>query len=124
MLTFNNKVAQWAFSLIQSVVGRVVVVYYIKRTTGEMRRMVCVWNEGIEGSTPSRNLLAVWDVEKADYRSISMNAVKKIVISGIEHDYKAEMEAKRDAEMVGKYENLIANAYHLTGQIRASYGLN
>jgi len=93
---FSNPIAKWAFSIIGAIVGRTVVVYFKKRTSGEMRRMVCYWTDNQitkrAWDPTEKNLLQVWDIEKGAYRFISMDAVEKIVAGGNAHAFDAHPE--------------------------------
>jgi len=90
---FSNPIAKWAFSLISSIIGQTFVVYFTKRTTGEMRRMVCYYMENgpitrRNWNPSSKNLLNVWDIEKGAQRFISMDSVERIVIGGTAHMFE------------------------------------
>jgi|GEM_PF-3953585 len=92
---FSNPLAIWAFSLISAIEGKVFTVYFTKRTDGTTRRMVCYWSESFpitkRGWDPSKKqLLNVFDIEKGDYRFISMDAVEKIVIGGSTYHYEEQ----------------------------------
>lgn len=85
--SFSHPVAIWAYSLVQLFVGQIITVYFTKRTTSETRRMVCVWGESApitrrKWDPSKKQLLNVFDVEKGEYRFISMDAVQRIVIGG------------------------------------------
>jgi len=128
---YKNKVAQWAYEIIALFSGQIAVVYFTKRTTGTIRRMVCYWDatilekyEDMDFDPFSRNLLPVWDIEKGDWRNISMNNVEKIVIDGTEFNYQAEQEAARDAVMIEKYDKLVTDGYAVAENLCLSYGLN
>ena len=99
--TFNNKVANWAFELIRFFANQIIVVYFVKRTTGEMRRMVCTWDPSylandLRFDPTKKNLLQVWDTEMQAWRFISMDAVKKITVAGLEFDWSSSKAAQED----------------------------
>lgn len=71
--------------------GKIFSVTFTKRTTGEIRQMVCrlgVLTHLKGGEKPfddaEKGVLTVFDVQKGDYRSISAEAVSKIRIGGEE----------------------------------------
>lgn len=65
--------------------GRIFGVYFVKRTTGEVRHMVCRTGvtKHLKGGDKSydaaaKKLLTVYDVQKEGYRSIPLDAVIQI----------------------------------------------
>lgn len=69
--------------------GTIFSVQFIKRTTGEVRDMVCrlgvakdLTGEGLKFDPVAKKLLTVWDVQKKGYRSIPLDAIQKIVVRG------------------------------------------
>ena len=69
--------------------GQIFSVEFIKRSTGELRKMTC--RLGVKkhlkgGSKPysakQHNLLTVFDMEKSGYRSIPLESVRKLTVSG------------------------------------------
>jgi hypothetical protein len=67
----------------------IISVDFIKRTTGELRRMVCRFGvkTGLAGGVKSRDdaeheLKTVWDMQKNAYRSISLESVIRMKIHG------------------------------------------
>jgi hypothetical protein len=65
--------------------GRIFGVYFVKRTTGEVRHMVCRTGvtKHLKGGNKaydaaSKLLLTVYDVQKEGYRSIPLDAVIQI----------------------------------------------
>lgn len=111
---FNHPLAKWAFSLIQSLEGKTFVVYFKKRTGDKStRRMVASWLPSMiseRGWNPfEKNLLNVFDIEKGDYRFVSMDSVEKIIIGGetfvflpeekeeeLEQDYHSFLVSQRE----------------------------
>jgi hypothetical protein len=69
--------------------GQIFSVEFIKRTTGELRRMVCRLGvkKHLKGGTAAydakeHNLLTVFDMEKNGYRSIPVEAVLSLTVHG------------------------------------------
>ena len=69
--------------------GSIFSVEFIKRSTGELRRMTCRTGVkkhlkgGTKGySAKAHNLLTVFDMEKKGYRSIPVDAVRELSIHG------------------------------------------
>ncbi len=79
-----------ALNHINEKFGKFFTVVFIKRTNGEERRMLC--RQGVKvhlaGGPPAYNfkekdLIPVWDVQKAAYRSIPKEAITHIMIDGV-----------------------------------------
>ena len=116
-MKYKSLIARWAYDIISLFFNQIIVVYYIKRTTGEMRRMACVYNPGVDQqpedlryNREKKNLLLVWDVEKADWRQISMDAVQKIVVGRNEFTWREFSQASRDMEMCDRYDDMMADS--------------
>lgn len=70
--------------------GKIVTIEFIKRTDGDLRRMVCRKGEDPENKLePTRhvnwwksNLVPVYDEEKKQMRSIPIEGIRKIEIEG------------------------------------------
>jgi hypothetical protein len=69
--------------------GKIFSVDFIKRTTGEERHMVCRLGvtSHLKGGTKKfddneKKLLTVYDVQKNGYRSIPLDAIVRVKISG------------------------------------------
>jgi hypothetical protein len=69
--------------------GQIFSVEFTKRTTGEIRRMVCrlgvkkhLTGGGAAYDAKARNLLTVFDMEKGGYRSIPVEAVHSLTVHG------------------------------------------
>jgi hypothetical protein len=65
--------------------GRIFTVEFIKRTTGELRTMVCrrgvrkgLTGKGMSYDPLSKALLTVWDVQKGAYRMISLDRLVRL----------------------------------------------
>jgi hypothetical protein len=75
---------------IRSVVGNTIFsVRFRKRTTGEMRTMVCRVNcyKNVKGTGPaydfeSKNLMPVFDLQKDGWRSIPLENIEQLKIRG------------------------------------------
>lgn len=74
---------------IDSLNGEFFTVMFIKRTTGELRKMVC--RKGVKkylkGGPPAynfseKNLVPVFDVEKGEYRSIPLENIVELHADG------------------------------------------
>jgi len=72
-------------------------VEFIKRTTGELRKMVCrggvkkyVNGKGMAYDPASKGLVGIWDSTVADpakaYRMISAEGVKAVVAGGVRYE--------------------------------------
>jgi hypothetical protein len=75
--------------------GKIFSVKFIKRSTGELREMVC--RTGVKknlagGELPfdpiQKNLLMVYDMQKNGYRSIPLENVLEIKIKGELHEFQ------------------------------------
>lgn len=77
-----------ALSALLAYTRAVCVVYFVKRTTGEMRRMVCIYDpkrseaQRFKFNPRTKGLLPVFDVEKGEPRMINLSGVRKIVVGG------------------------------------------
>lgn len=81
----RNQVAEW----IGSTEGRFFSVEFIKRTTNELRQMLCRTGvtKHLKGgcaayNTMDKGLCVVWDVEKQGYRSIPFDGITRVKIDG------------------------------------------
>ena len=82
----NNAVAK-----IKASKGKFFGVTFVKRTNGESRRMTC--RVGVKkhlkgGDAPynfnEKELIPVWDTNKKQYRSISLDSLTRLAIEGDE----------------------------------------
>lgn len=82
-----------AADLILTSAGKWLSVTFIKRTTGELRRMNCrigvhsrlrggEWANGMAGRPRDHYLLVVHDVQKDEYRSIPVENIISLTIAG------------------------------------------
>lgn len=74
--------------------GSIFYVEFIKRTTGELRKMKCragvkkYLRGGAKGySAKAKNLLTVFDMENKGYRSIPVEAIKALSINGQQFNF-------------------------------------
>ncbi|RKY40186.1 MAG: hypothetical protein DRP85_09075 [Candidatus Makaraimicrobium thalassicum] len=82
----------WISSLIGSTNGTIFSVTFIKRTTGEERKMVCrtgvkkgVKGVGMSYDPKEKDLIVVFDMQKRGFRMIPLENVKELKIKG--HKY-------------------------------------
>ena len=66
--------------------GRIFRVSFIKRTTGELRKLVGrikvhkdLKGVGLRYDVREKNLLTVWDFEKKQYRSVNLDGLVEVV---------------------------------------------
>jgi hypothetical protein len=80
---------QEALTYIQETHGKFFSVIFKKRTTGEIRNMLA--RTGVKSKLKGgeaaynfteKSLIAVFDVQKGDYRSIPIEGIQKIKIDG------------------------------------------
>lgn len=77
-----------AGSIIEAHPRRTLVVRFVKRTTGTLRRMVCIYYpEEAEAARfrfnpAAKGLVAVWDLEKGARRFINLDGVESIKLRG------------------------------------------
>lgn len=69
--------------------GKFFSVRFTKRTTGELRKMVCrvgvkkyLSGGQVKYNPRDKGLLSVWDVENKGYRSIPIDGVVSITVHG------------------------------------------
>ena len=65
--------------------GRIVSVIFVKRTTGEMRHMLCrrgvkksIKNVGMSYRPDDKGLFQVWDIKAHGYRMIAIEGIVEI----------------------------------------------
>lgn len=78
-----------AMNLIQNTKGHVFRATFIKRTTGEVRNMVCrlgvaknITGAGLRFDPADKQLLVVFDFQKKNYRMISLDSLTEIKTAG------------------------------------------
>ena len=81
-----------ATDLIKGSGGRVFGVQFIKRSTGEARKMSArtgvakyVTGEGLKFSPSQKKLVAVFDMNKQGYRMINLEGLTNLNIEGKEY---------------------------------------
>lgn len=93
MKTITLKQAKELIDSIKS--GHIFTVEFIKRTTGELRKLNC--RKGVKkylaGGEPAYNfsekmLIPVFDLQKMDYRCFPLDALMKIRVDGEEYIVK------------------------------------
>jgi len=69
--------------------GRFFCIEFVKRTTGELRPMLCrygvrkyVTGVGMAFNPNEQNLVVVWDVKKKAYRMIPLEGVVRVKVRG------------------------------------------
>lgn len=86
-------------ALIRQLAGTTIFsCRFTKRTTGEERLMVCrlgvtkhLTGGGQAYEPSTKGLLAVFDIQKQAYRSISLDSIISIKIAGIEYHIADEL---------------------------------
>jgi len=75
--------------------GQIFSVVFIKRTTGEVRRMVCrrgvkkhASGGGRAYDPKAHQLLLVFDMQKEAYRTIPLEGIREITTGGICHHFE------------------------------------
>ena len=98
-------------NVIKGSEGKIFRIDFIKRTTGELRTMVCrigvskgITGEGLKFNPNKQGLQVVWDMQKENYRMINLDAVISIKLSGQEYetDYAPEAEDCNNCEGSGR----------------------
>lgn len=85
----KRKIKQVQTLLKKLAGGTLFKVVFVKRTTGELREMVCrfgvskgVTGEGLKFDPLEKGLIVVFDMQKKAYRSIPVENIQKLVIRG------------------------------------------
>jgi hypothetical protein len=78
-----------AIEFIQSTNGKFFTCEFTKRTTGELRTMLCRTGvkSGLKGGTlkfdpKEKDLIVVWDRQKKLYRMIPVDGLRRIKVRG------------------------------------------
>lgn len=96
MFTSAKDAEKQLKELAGSTVFRVV---FVKRTTGELRTMLCRFGvkkglsesgEGRKFEPTDRGLVGVWDMQKDGYRMISVEGIREVKIRGKVYRFKKE----------------------------------
>lgn len=71
--------------------GKIFTVTFVKRTSGEVRKMNCrkgvskgITGEGHKFDPQEKKLVCVWDLQKSGYRMISLDSIISIKMEGEE----------------------------------------
>ena len=92
MSSVENISSEQAANLLKQTEGRIFSVRFTKRTTGEVRDMVC--RTGVKAhlkggeaaySFSEKMLLSVFDMEKGGYRAIPLDAIISLKEGGKEY---------------------------------------
>lgn len=85
----SRKTAKLTEQLRKLSKGKLFRVTFIKRTTGEERTMVCrmgvtkdLTGKGLSYEPKDKGLVTVYDMQKRGYRSIPIEGIKEIRLSG------------------------------------------
>ena len=92
-----------ATDLIKGSKGRVFGVQFIKRSTGEVRKMSArtgvtkyVTGEGLKFSPSKKNLITVFDMNKQGYRMINLEGLTSLKLNGSTMEVEGkEVEGKQ-----------------------------
>ena len=83
-----------AIDVIRKSKGKFITVEFIKRTTGEVRRMNCRTGvtKGVTGigkpfNDSDKGLVTVWDAKISQFRSIPLENIIKVTSKGVEWHY-------------------------------------
>ena len=90
----KNKKVETIARIIREQEGKTVTVVFVKRTNGELRTMNCRLGvkKHLKGGELKYNpkdydLLTTFDMQKKDYRCISLDAVKTVTAAGITYSF-------------------------------------
>jgi hypothetical protein len=90
----QHKKIQTVAKIIKEQEGKAVTVTFIKRTNNEKRVMNCRLGvkKHLKGGTLKYNpkdydLLTCYDLQKKDYRCISLDAVLEVVAAGVTYSF-------------------------------------
>ena len=88
--TRTHRKAETVRALISQSKGGFFGVEFIKRTTGELRKMNCrlgvqknLTGQGLKFDPVKKNLMVVFDIRVADYRMINLESVQAIRVNGV-----------------------------------------
>jgi len=80
--------------------GRAFSVEFVKRTTGEVRRMQarCGVKAHLAGGAPAydfaeKKLVPVWDFNKEDYRCIPLDSIIWVKLKGLHWDWDNDLNS-------------------------------
>jgi len=92
----TNNLPQFNLMNLQKLVadGAIFYVEFIKRSTGELRKMRCrlgvkkYLNGGMRAYNPAKkNLLGVFDMDARGYRSIPLEGIRRLSVGGQHFDF-------------------------------------
>ena len=90
----ENPTTESPYEIIQKSKGKFITVAFVKRSTGEVRRMNCRTGvtKGVTGTGKSFNdidkgLVTVWDAQISQFRSIPLENIIKVTSQGVEWHY-------------------------------------
>lgn len=77
--------------IIKQTKGKFFTVEFVKRTTGELRKMNCRTGvkKGVKGvgklyNPEEKGVVVVWDTQKKAFRSISIEGIISVTADGVE----------------------------------------
>lgn len=92
-----NITRQQAVVMINNSKGKILSVSFVKRTTGELRKMSCrtevkknVKGVGMSYNPVDKKLLTVYDVQKSGFRNIATEGIVSLTMQGVRYDVKGE----------------------------------
>jgi len=90
----ENPTTESAIDVIRKSKGKFITVAFVKRTTGEVRRMNCRTGvtQGVTGigkafNDADKGLVTVWDAKISQFRSIPIENIITIRSQGVEWHY-------------------------------------
>jgi len=90
----ENQPIESAIEVIRKAKGKFFSVEFVKRTTGEVRKMNCrmgvtlgVTGVGKAFNDSDKGLVTVWDAQISQFRSIPLANIIKITSQGVEWRY-------------------------------------
>ena len=90
----ENPTTESPYEIIQKSKGKFITVAFVKRSTGEVRRMNCRTGvtKGVTGTGKAFNdsdkgLVTVWDAKISQFRSIPLENIIKVTSKGVEWHY-------------------------------------
>jgi len=90
----ENPTTESPYEIIQKSKGKFITVAFVKRSTGEVRRMNCRTGvtKGVTGTGKAFNdsdkgLVTVWDAKISQFRSIPLENIITVRSQGVEWRY-------------------------------------
>lgn len=88
-----NITRQQAIAMINNSKGKIVSVVFVKRTTGELRKMSCRTEvkKGLKGvgmayNAVDKKLITVYDVANQGYRNIATEGIVSLTMRGVRYE--------------------------------------